>query len=146
MAEDSGVMSRPWSGTIAGAMTGGVISGIFGIIILVYGAQINAAATAQANIASAQAETIRQLSAESREHDQKISALEEADQARKAQDDRTAKAIGDIQGAQSSLATEVVNVRNSTDEANRRLDTLQKSFDSLLDYIRPDHNDPHHRG
>jgi chromosome segregation ATPase len=134
----------PWAGPIAGALTGGVISGIFGIIIVVYASQINSAATAQANIASAQAETIRQLSIEVREHDQKISQLEEAYQAQKLQDDRTSKAISDIQSAQGTMSVDINNVRNATDEANRRLDTLQKSFDSLIDYIRPDRNN--HRG
>jgi septal ring factor EnvC (AmiA/AmiB activator) len=129
--------NSPWAGPIAGAVTGGVISGIFGLVILSYGAQINSAASSQANIAAAQAETIREQAVELREHDQKISALETSDKARQAQDDRTAKAIGDMQNDQSAMAGQIINVRNSTDEANRRLDALQKSFDTLLDFIKP---------
>jgi DNA anti-recombination protein RmuC len=131
---------NPWLGPIAGAITGGVISGIFGLVILGYGQQIQGAATAQANMASAQAETIREQATELREHDQKIISLETSDKERQLQDDRTAKAIGDLSASQNSLSQEVINTRNSTDEANRRLDTLQKSFDSLLDFIRPDHS------
>jgi DNA anti-recombination protein RmuC len=131
---------NPWLGPIAGAITGGVISGIFGLVILGYGQQIQGAATAQASMAAAQAETIREQATELREHDQKIISLETSDKARQLQDDRTSKAIGDLSASQNSLSQEVINTRNSTDEANRRLDTLQKSFDSLLDFIRPDRN------
>jgi septal ring factor EnvC (AmiA/AmiB activator) len=121
---------NPWAGPIAGAIVGGVMSVVFGIFLSNYSSQINATAAAQAD-------SLRQAQSELREHDQKISTLEASDQARKAQDDRTAKAIGDIQTSQGTIGGEVINVRNATDEANRRLDALQKSFDGVIDIVRP---------
>lgn len=121
--------SSPWAGPIAGALVGGVMAIAFGMFQTNYASQINATA-------SAQADTIHQEQLELREHDQKISELEASDQARKAQDDRTAKSISDIQTGQNTMAGEIINTRNASDEANRRLDTLQKSFDTLLDLIK----------
>jgi septal ring factor EnvC (AmiA/AmiB activator) len=123
--------SNPWAGPIAGAFVGGLMAVIFGIFQTNYASQINATATAQAD-------TIHQAQIELREHDQEISELKASDQARKAQDDRTSKAISDIQANEGTMSGEIINTRNGTDEANRRLDTLQKSFDSLLDRIKPD--------
>jgi chromosome segregation ATPase len=120
----------PWAGPIAGAVTGAVMSIVFGIFLSNYNSQITATA-------STQAETLRQQTAELREHDQDISNLKASRLADQEDKERTAKAIGDIQNTQSQILGALGNQKDATDESNRRLESLQKSFDGINDIIRP---------
>jgi chromosome segregation ATPase len=74
---------------------------------------------------------------ELREHDQAISQLKASDLNHQANDERTSKAIAEIQSAQSLILGSQTNQKDSIDEVNRRLEGLQKSFDGVNDILRP---------
>jgi chromosome segregation ATPase len=128
--------SNPWAGPILSAG----ISGAFGVIILIYGSQINSAATAQANIASSQSETIRAQSTELQEHDRAIAQLRAADQNKTAEEERISKAISDIQTMQGQLTGVMTTLKDATDETARAVQGLQTTVGSINDIIRPARN------
>jgi methyl-accepting chemotaxis protein len=123
----------PWAGPIAGAL----VSGIFGIVLLVWSSQINNAAINQANIANAQASTIREMAAELREHDQTIQQLKVSDSNKQAEEERLWKSISDIQALQGTILGSVTTIKDATDETKRTVQDLQTAVGSLTDIIRP---------
>ena len=127
----------PWAGPIAGALAGSIISGIFGLIMLSYGSQINAAAASQANIAAAQASTIREMATELREHDQAIQQLKVSDANKQAEEERLWKAISDIQSLQGQILGSITTIKDATDETKRTAQELQTAVGALTDIIRP---------
>ena len=93
--------------------------------MLSYGSQINAAAASPANIAAAQASTIREMATELREHDQAIQQLKVSDANKQAEEERLWKAISDIQSSQGQILGSITTIKDATDETKRTAQELQ---------------------
>ena len=117
---------REGGSPVVAAVIGGVVAGIFGIILLFYGSQINA-----------QSSAMKSLNDDDREYGRDISQLKVTSQTQESEEQRTASSIVAMESRLTEILGSLQGLKDKTDEATRQLDGLQKSFADVDLILRP---------